>query len=45
VPQEDALNRAYRLALGDVLTILGDNPAGAARTQADEVRAALENLG
>ena len=45
VPQEDALNNAYRLALGDVLTILGDNPASAARTQAEEVRAALDKLG
>jgi hypothetical protein len=45
VPQEDALDQAHRLALADVLRLLGDEPAGAARTQADEARGALEKLG
>ncbi len=41
VPQEDALKLAHRMALEGVLANLGDNPTGAARSQAEEVRAAL----
>jgi C-terminal processing protease CtpA/Prc len=41
VPQEEALEHAYRLALETVLAKLGDAPTGAAKKQAEEARAAL----
>ncbi|HST04705.1 MAG TPA: S41 family peptidase [Chloroflexia bacterium] len=42
VPQEEALNHAYRLALAGIIANLGDNPTGAGKTQAAEARSALE---
>ena len=45
VPQADALNAAYRLALGTVLEKLGDGSrSDAAKSQAEEARAALTAL-
>jgi C-terminal processing protease CtpA/Prc len=44
VPQEQALTVAHRMALEDLLDKLGDAPKGAARTQAEEARAALAEL-
>lgn len=46
VPQADALNEAYRLALGTVIEKLGEAPeAEAAGSQLEEARAALAALG
>lgn len=46
VPEADALNYAYRLALGDVLAQLGDSPTTSwAREQVEEARMALAELG
>ncbi|HEX2623471.1 MAG TPA: S41 family peptidase [Phototrophicaceae bacterium] len=44
VPQEAALNEAYRLALGDVLKKLENQTSEAARNQKKEVQAALTEL-
>jgi hypothetical protein len=44
VPQEQALAVAHRMALKDLLDKLGDAPKGAAKTQAEEARAALAEL-
>lgn len=43
-PKEEALKVAHRLALETVLQNLGDSPAGAAKTQAEEARKTLEDL-
>lgn len=40
VPQEEALETAYQLALKDVLAKLGDAPTGAAKVLAEEVKEA-----
>jgi C-terminal processing protease CtpA/Prc len=46
VPQADALDAAYRLALGTVIDKLGDAPeSDAAKSQVEEARAALATLG
>ena len=45
VPQAEALNEAYRLALGRIIEKLGDAPASdAARSQLEEARAAMAAL-
>lgn len=43
-PEADALDSAYRLALGDVLTKLGEASTGEAKAHAAEVRSALAEL-
>ncbi len=44
VPASEALDHAYRHALKDVLGMLGDASTGAAKSQAEEARAALSRL-
>jgi hypothetical protein len=45
VPQADALNEAYRLALGEVIEKLGNSTSEAGIAQLDEAREALAALG
>jgi hypothetical protein len=44
IPQEQAFQAAYRLALKSILASLGESPSGAFRNFAEEVQTALKDL-